>query len=284
LLRSDDSLENGIRKTSPLARYAAENWVSHAQFENVSSYLRKPMEYLFDTDKPYFSAWVGLYDGDLLPESSSPFYDFCCPYNESGLVYAALCGFYDLVEYLIVKYPQQVNARDGCYDSPLVAALSHDHFKVAELLIPRGATVDFRGHEGCTPLQFAADYEQIGAVRLLLKHKADVNYKNDDGETALHFAAGYSPEDSKDPQNSADIARLLIGHGAKVHSRSNDGTTPLHAAAKVGNITVAGVLLEHGANVDEKDDNGKTPLRLASEKKQNEMMKFLSEHGAKRSW
>jgi hypothetical protein len=38
------------------------------------------------------------------------------------LYYAALCGFQDLVEHLVVKYPQHVNTASGCYASPLVAA------------------------------------------------------------------------------------------------------------------------------------------------------------------
>jgi len=42
LLCSDNPLTNGIRKTSPLAGYAAQHWVTHAQFGNVSSDLRKP--------------------------------------------------------------------------------------------------------------------------------------------------------------------------------------------------------------------------------------------------
>src|SRR6266567_8172027 len=46
-----DSVENG-----PLAGYAAEYWVRHAQFEDVASRI-KGMDYLFDLDKPHFAAW-----------------------------------------------------------------------------------------------------------------------------------------------------------------------------------------------------------------------------------
>jgi hypothetical protein len=57
-LRSDDRIDpNGVKTSSQLAGYAAEHWATHAQYENVSSYLRKAMEYLFDLDKPFFSAW-----------------------------------------------------------------------------------------------------------------------------------------------------------------------------------------------------------------------------------
>jgi hypothetical protein len=65
LLRLDDRVEeSGVENSSPLARYAAEHWVTHAQHENVSSCIRKAMEYLFDADKPYFAAWLKLHDMD----------------------------------------------------------------------------------------------------------------------------------------------------------------------------------------------------------------------------
>ena len=59
LLQPDNGVEaNDIKKRSPLTEYAAEHWVTHAQFKRVSPFLRKAMEYLFDPDKPYFAAWL----------------------------------------------------------------------------------------------------------------------------------------------------------------------------------------------------------------------------------
>jgi len=46
--------------SSPLANYAAQHWVSHAQFENVSTQVQKVMECLFDPDQPHFAVWVKL--------------------------------------------------------------------------------------------------------------------------------------------------------------------------------------------------------------------------------
>ena len=63
LLRLDKSVKwSDVGNSFPLARYAAEHWVAHAQDEKVSSCLRKAMEYLFDVDKPYFSAWLQSYE------------------------------------------------------------------------------------------------------------------------------------------------------------------------------------------------------------------------------
>ncbi|KAI9438390.1 hypothetical protein BJY52DRAFT_1217465 [Lactarius psammicola] len=54
LLRNPDV--NNDADSTPLAQYAAEHWVTHAQVENVASRVRDGMEYLFDPDQPYFEA------------------------------------------------------------------------------------------------------------------------------------------------------------------------------------------------------------------------------------
>jgi hypothetical protein len=145
LLQSDDRVEqNGVKNGCPLSRYAAGHWVAHAKYGNAPSCLRKAMEYLFDLDKPYFAAWRQLHDIDTDPEGST-FYQFA-PFPRSRsladaapLYYAALCGFQDLVEHLILKYPQHVNASGGFFVIPLVAALAGEHFQTAKILRDKGA-------------------------------------------------------------------------------------------------------------------------------------------------
>ena len=289
LLRLDDPLNNPTRNTSSLAGYAAQHWVIHAQFENVSSSLRKPMENLFDLDELYFAVWLTLHDVDVRPGPSSTFFTFCPDdkSNASPLYYAALCGFHDLAAHLIDKYPQQVNAHGGYYVTPLVAALAEEHFRVAELLLLKGArtTVDIPGDAERIPLHSAAHYGQVDVVRLLLKHNADAKSQDDLGWTALHYPGAIWDyrKGPNVPQKLENVARLLLKHGADVNARNHTGDTPLHVAARCGNVTIARVLLEHGANVDEKDNEGKTPFQHALEWKQNEIIGFLSEHGPKSS-
>ena len=79
LLRSYDHVQDDdVGKRSPLAGYAAEHWVSHAQFERVSLSLRKAMEYLFDglgttgfTMIDYASITVSFYANSRLTHSTS---------------------------------------------------------------------------------------------------------------------------------------------------------------------------------------------------------------------
>jgi len=122
LLQADDRAEqNDVEKSSPLAEYAAEHWVTHAQFQSASPLLRKAMGYLFDADKPYFTAWLQLHDIDNYSGTLSSSFNHYAVRSTSGgtpLYYAALCGFQDVVEHLVIKYPQHVHTRGGYFMTP----------------------------------------------------------------------------------------------------------------------------------------------------------------------
>ena len=281
LLQPDGVEESGaVEKISPLAGYAAEHWVTHAQFERVSSFLRQAMEYLFDLDMPYFAAWLQLYDIDTHPDEGSSSLHWFAVHQKSTatpLYLAALFGFQDLVEHLVVKYPQQVNAIGGCYMTPLVAALAGRHFQIAKLLHHNGAHVNVHGNRGETPLCSAAYYGDVEMVQvLLLNLKVDVNVRGLDSWTALHDASR-GPDSTishtffNNPQLLSDVARLLLEHGADVNARiergleNHEGRTPLHTAADYGRVKVVRVLLKHGANVGAEDNKGRTPLHDAAD-------------------
>ena len=295
LLRPDDCVEeDGIGKTSPLAKYAAEHWVTHAQFERVSSFVRKAMEYLLDPDTPYFAAWLKLHDIDT--SRKKPFHNPPVSSTSSAvpLYYAALCGFQDLVEHLSIKYPQHLNTSGGKYGTPLVAALAGRHFKTARHLLHSGAHVNIRrGKYETTPLHRAAWYGDLEMSQLLLDYKADANARSLRKFTPIHVV----PEGSQSldvfhhsPQMLADVARLLLEHGADVNAQTNGGITPLHMAAKWGQVEVVRVLLEHGANVGLEDNEGATPLHAGSDGPETrgfvtnyekpEVVRVLLKHGA----
>ena len=136
LLQTHDEIDGNTSEDHPLDRYAAEHWTTHAQFNEISSRLQKGMEYFFDPDKSHFRVWLTLYDIDIMPDEGATFSMFVPnnKYAATPLYYASLCGFYDLVEYLIAKYPQDVNANGGWYMRPVIAALAEEHFRTADSL------------------------------------------------------------------------------------------------------------------------------------------------------
>jgi hypothetical protein len=268
LLQSHDhNEEDEIGKNAPLARYAAEYWARHAQFEDVVSRI-KGMDYLFDPDKPYFTAWRQLYDIDTPPSDPSVLYHFAFSRVSSAntpLYYAALCGFRNLVEQLIVKHPQHVNALGGYYRTPAVAALAGRHFELAQVLHRNGSSMNPPGELDWLPLESAANYGDLEVVQLLLDCGVDINSPD-----SPLFPAAWG--------NSPAAVRLLLSRGADPNVRAN-GLTPLHLASEYGKIEIARLLIEHGASVEAKDDQGKTPLDVALG--DDEMIKLLLEHSAK---
>ena len=290
LLHSDSSDDNESVKASPLAEYAARNWITHAQFEDVASNVKDGMRSLFDRNRPHFAAWISLYNidaesgGKLPSELPSPLY------------YSALCGFHALVQHIAIKHPQDVNATGGSFGLPLVAALYRNHFQVAEFLlehsggvddrderqqtalykaidrpgkvvleavrflVDHGADVNVQRDDLWTPLHLAVNIGELSVARILLEHKADVNLRNDVGHIPLHLSC---TREISQKDDSSDIAKLLLERGANVNEKDKTDSTPLHLASYHQKLKVVRVLLDHGANADAKDDQGKTPLQLA---------------------
>jgi ankyrin repeat protein len=290
LLRPDDRVEqHDVTDNSPLANYAAELWVRHVQLGNASSCLRKAMKSLFDPNKPYFEAWLRLHDIDTDSEEST-FYPFTPLESQATpLYYAALCGFQDLVEHLMVNNPEHVNATGGYYVAPLIAALHGGHFQTAKFLRDNGAHPNVTGVGGRTPLHAAAWKGDLEMVQVLLKYKANVKARSAKGETALHFAyREYSARPIVGP-SMPKVARLLLEHGADVNAlMSNYSTeledhhsTALHFAAQFGMVEVVRVLLEHGADVGAENVDGKTAFQLAQGEEGTKIKKLLSERGAR---
>jgi ankyrin repeat protein len=315
LLRLDENVDSNNAANIPLAHYAAEHWVDHAQFEDVVSQMPDVLEHFFDADKPHWTAWLDVHDVD------KSWVLYTTPYglipSASPLYYAALCGFYDVTKYLIGKDPEEINTKGGQVQTPLVAALLGKHFRVAELLYEHGAEVDIRGWSDRTPLYAASIDGRVDMVRwlldrgadvngpdarlrvplymaayrghlevvqLLLEHGADVNFQNGWGEVPLHRTA--SPFDFRD---QLEIMKLLLDHGAEVDPRDYDACTPLHhsswwqrtgRAPTNGSVEGSRMLIEHGADIHAVDGDGKTPLQLALDADRHDMAEFLSSMGA----
>ncbi|KAH9054885.1 ankyrin repeat-containing domain protein [Lactarius vividus] len=292
-----DHVNETIVKSFPLAKYAAQHWVTHVQFEDVASRVKDGMESLFDYDKPYFAVWVWIHNIDHRPYRTRREFP---PTTPTPLYYTALCGFHDLVERLAIQHPEHVNAVGGWYEFPLLAALGRKHIRAAEILLEHGANVNSLDDEGKTPLyslfdDTGRDDDDILIIpRLLLKHGADVNtqmankwtplhaaafrgmpevvqilldhgantsMENDQGETALHLM---SRGEYRSKEDNFNVARLLLEHGMDVNARKKNKATPLHLAVSWGRFEIVRVLLDNGANPNAENEQHETPLHLVS--------------------
>ena len=312
---ADGSKDNERFKGSPLAEYAARHWFAHAQSEGVTSSVEGGMRSLFDPGRPHFAAWIALYDMDAESGGKLP------SGIPSPLYYSSLCGLPGLVRHIAMNHPEHVNAVGGSLGFPLVAALCRNHLAVAKLLLEHGGRVDVRDtrqqtvlHETfdrhgkvsidavrfllergadvnarrddlCTPLHLAINTGEFSVIRLLLDRHAGVNSRNNAGRAPLHLLCTQAT--SQDRDDGSDIAKLLLERGANVDEKDEDNATPLHLASYNKRLKIIRVLLDHGANVDAEKDRGETPLQLAISKGSHDAQEggvgvafLLLEHGA----
>ena len=272
LLALDGQVDKESIRKFPLANYAAQYWVDHARFEDVSSSIEDSMICLFDPAKPHFSTWVWIHDIDypLRPimlgrHPTSP--------ETVPLYYATLCGFRDLVKHLIVTCPEHINATGGYYSTPLHAAVAKGNGGVTMLLLNHGADVAALDKYKRSPLDRASARAEIasGIMELLLDHHADVDTNDAFGTTSLYRAS---------LKGELDVARILLRHGAAVDFRDTNGCTSLYVSSYNGHVDVVRLLLQNGAVVDSSNNDGWTPLKSASRNGYSDIVRLLLQTGA----
>jgi len=270
LLRLDDRVDRDKIKAFPLANYAAQHWVKHARFEDVSSYIKDGMECLFDADKPHYATWLWVYNEDRYRRSMqtmSPDTPEAVP-----LYYAARFGFHDLTAHLLAEHPEDIHAKGGDDVTPLHASARHGHVDVFSLLVEHSPSLDIEGHFNRTPLHLASQEGHLVIGQQLLDRGAGVNAHDGIDWTPLYIAAW---------RGQLDFARILLERGASINALTVANETPLYVASEYGHVEVVRLLLERGADPDVCDDRGMTPSDIASRNGWLEIVQLLSEYGTK---
>lgn len=158
--------------------------------------------------------------------------------------------------------------------SPLMAAIYENNYGIVELLINKGADVNYETKSGYTPLLTAIDNsnrekkkEEKGEennydvscdiVELLIDRGANVSALNKDGinpiENAIHG-------------NNYDIMVLLFEKGVKINDKNGSGNTPLHLAVYKINLAMVNFLIGKGADINEINEKNMTPLSVTKYK------------------
>jgi len=173
---------------------------------------------------------------------------------------AARFGTTDTLRVLLdAGLPVDLKSANG--DSSLcIAAYSDKRAPAMELLLSRGADVNFMGHLG-TPLHRAVTHMRSnpGAAKLLLEHGANPNTRSNEypGEPPLMEAMmGHDDE-------AAEAAALLLSKGADVNgTEAYYRQTALHLAAELNRRGAARVLLAAGADPDAMSTWNKSPRSM----------------------
>jgi ankyrin repeat protein len=202
-------------------------------------------------------------------------------------------GDREKVERMLRRTPNLILARDKKNLSPLMTAMYHHEFAIANLLLERmvalsifeaAATgrlthlisnlahrpelVNAFSEDGFQPLGLAAYFGKSEAVKYLIKAGAQVNSpsKNSLGVTPLQSAVA---------GGHLEITRLLLEAGANPNARERSGQTPLHTAVQNGDIEIVRSLIFGGADLEAIDANQEKPLDIALKSGHAEMINLL---------
>ena len=307
LLHLDKAIARGDLERIPLAEYAAEHWVDHAQFEDVSRTVEDGMKRLFDPKKYHFSVWVWIHDledrywrrENRGERPSDP--------RGTPLHYAALCGLDVIIKCLIIEHSQDLDTQ--CFDHKSTAlhlASSRGHVEAIRVLLDNGADVNTQNKYKSTPLHMASIGGHAEAVHLLLERGANATLKNKDGNRAvgLAYQSGHSKTaraflefghggswvksniNKWPPLNRAlfdgniELTRDLLERGAELTAQAHDELIPLQAASLGGHTEAIRFLLEQGVDMTAQNTYGLPPLLLASLAGHVDVVHILLEHGA----
>ena len=274
LLRLDSNIN---LEDFPLARYACLYFGDHAEFGNVFARIRDGIDYLLDSDKPHFAAWLWVREDDFRKPLKRP--EATPLYHVSGF------GFRAMVDHLIPKRPGDLIVR-GHYGTPLHAALCSGHNDVSLLLLRHCVDVDVRGIDDRTPLHMAVDSGLLEATRILVERGASINARDSKDRTPLYPTCDDMSCTFDDTY--FEVVRYLLDHGADVDAQANTKhSTPLHLASYYGGFKVARLLLNRGVDIDVQDTKGRTPLHEVLTDLDNSISDyfvdakgFLLDHGA----
>jgi hypothetical protein len=209
LLHLDSSVSQQGLTEFPLAEYAAEHWVDHARFENISANAEEGMKRLFDPSKPHLGIWLWIYDPELDSWKRKARYGRSLTPRGTALHYAALCGLERIVEYLAIAHSQDVHSRAFEESTALHVAAGRGHAEVVRILLERGADPTARDKYGQTALYIASERENVEGIRMLLERGADPTAQDNYGKTALYIAS---------ERGNVEAIRMLLELGRRSDS------------------------------------------------------------------
>jgi ankyrin repeat protein len=299
LFHFDKNITRDDLEKFPLAEYAAEHWVDHARFEDVSGKVEDGMNRLFDPTKYHFSVWMWIYDLEDQYWRREKRGKIPSQPRGTPLHYAALCGLPTVVKFLLIEHSQEIDTLGFDENSTaLHLACRRGHVEVVCVLLDSGADAEALDKHKSSPLHEASRGGHVELVRVLVKRGVNTKPKNN---------VGHTPDDLALIGGHVQVVKAFIEFGVDIEIADIDEWTPLHRALFEGNIEVtrgllergadltghnqlktaflgghAGViqvLLEHGVDLTVKDTDEFTTLHIASVGGHVEMVRILLEHG-----
>ncbi|XP_046661686.1 ankyrin-1-like [Homalodisca vitripennis] len=206
----------------------------------------------------------------------------------TAMHYAVQKNYPPMVE-LLAKNGVKLDCECQEHFTPMFYCIAIGNYEMVKLLISLGADIHYvNGSKKCSmmPLHFAANFCQFKIAQLLLEKGADVNrVVPSTGEIALHAAARADSQNKQPSKIALDcIVELLIKYGSKLDTRHKYGLSPLQVAIKAKNISIAKILIMNGSElnngIEQDDARCYTTFHIAAKCFDKELVKLCFDYGA----
>ncbi|KAI0313369.1 ankyrin repeat-containing domain protein [Amylostereum chailletii] len=269
LLHSGGALEEYPFTCHPFAVYAAQYWIAHTQYNDsiaADSTVEMMMEMLLNPRKPFFLAWLDIYDPMVRTVNRRSA-------DRSPLHYAARSGFYKQAEILLRVRRIDANLRHASPDrmTALYLAALEGHPDIVLLLLQNGADAHAQGRHYHSVLQAAAHKGHVEVVKVLLEFDADMGIQSDPSGSALLAATR---------KGRAEIVSVLLEFGVNANLPGGEYGSALRAGAAEGHLEIVQLLLEFGADVNARHNRHVSALQAALGRGHNKVARVLLEFGA----
>ncbi|KAL8927733.1 MAG: hypothetical protein Q9208_002148 [Pyrenodesmia sp. 3 TL-2023] len=189
-------------------------------------------------------------------------------YGRIPLHYACMHGHVDMVQTLVERRPDTINAKDHDNFTPLIHGIVHHQLLCVERLLSHGARLDPDSESDHVPLNLACQHGSIAITQLLLERRAQI-MPDAEGLYPQHLVARSG--------RSSDMLLMLERHGADLDQRDKVYQwTPLFHAAAEGRVDCLKVLLERGVDAQILDEKDLSAMYYATWEGHLECMKLLS--------
>ncbi|KAK1990129.1 ankyrin [Colletotrichum falcatum] len=280
-----------LRQSYPLARYAAQYWMSHAvqaDTSRVDTLIRE-----FCQNKHSSKMFYQLYDPDRPWDPEPGRFGIN---NTPLLYYVAYGGVICAVEEML-NNGADANAQGGAFGNALQAASFKGHNDIVQTLLDNGADAAIATKYRRTALHTASSNGHVSALRLFLQSMLDTSCVGVDCKTSQcsRKAFSSSAEGKHEPAvkrpssahhinlSQCDTGGQTLPNSVLSDVKDHWGSTPLSLAARKGHVEVVRLLLAtNTVDPNSRDQFDRTPIWWARRRGHREIAQLLLENGKQR--
>lgn len=185
--------------------------------------------------------------------------------------YAIMIGSNDILAFLLSK-EMDPDIYDDSQDTALHAAVKHNNFEAAKILIEGGSSLTFGNVDDYTALHIAVINGNMDMVKFLRDINPDLdNEESHNVDIPFYLAV---------MEGQSEIVRYYIEEGVDVNTVGLDESTPLAHALIKKDAELTKYLIDKGASVNYIYPSGSYPLIYAIQESDIYNIQFLLANGA----